>query len=178
MRRSSFEALKLETLASLDEGINSLKFFQLFAKTHMNEWDFRAFMKVYNDYNWTKTTIEWVFRMYTGTSDFNRDKTLLRDVLLKLYDYVIESVKRLLTDECIKCPEKAEAELMSVFCLLYKSAYSIANDECLLPIPFAVMKVRVNVAARPKEADVEFAAIVKAVEDKLAARRNILYSSS
>ncbi|KAH7936526.1 hypothetical protein HPB49_000600 [Dermacentor silvarum] len=180
-KSNSFDALKVETLAKLDEGFESLKFLQRLGEVQMSEPQFSALIQVCNDFLWTKTTIERAFRKYPRGSASNADKRIFREVLILLYKYVTKSVIMLLTQVGIRCPQNATAELGQVLEQLLKSVQSIAHHECLHPTQskFAVMNVRLLAKpARPKDADVEFIMVMKAMRRELAQRKNTIKASS
>ncbi|XP_050026771.1 uncharacterized protein [Dermacentor andersoni] len=180
-KSNSFDTLKVETLAKLDEGFESLKFLQRLGEVQMSEPQFSALIQVCNDFLWTKTTIERAFRKYPRGSASDADKRLFREVLILLYKYVTKSIIMLLTQIGIRCPQNATAELGHVLEQLLKSVQSIAHHECLHPTQskFAVMNVRLLAkAARPKDADVEFIMVMKAMRKELAQRKNTIKASS
>ncbi|XP_037503229.1 uncharacterized protein LOC119378058 [Rhipicephalus sanguineus] len=180
-KSNSFDTLKVETLAKLDEGLESLKFLQRLGEVQMSEPQFSALLHVCNDFLWTKTTIERAFRKYPRSSASNADKRMFRELLILLYKYVTKSIIMLLTQVAIRCPQNATAELGHVLELLLKSVQNAAHHECLHPTQskFAVMSVRLlSKAPRPKDADVEFATVMKAMRKELAQRKNTIKASS
>ncbi|KAH6928435.1 hypothetical protein HPB50_015907 [Hyalomma asiaticum] len=180
-KSNSFDALKVETLAKLDESLESLKFLQRLGEVQMSEPQFSALMQVCNDFLWTKTTIERAFRKYPRSSASNADKRMFREMLILLYKYVTKSIIMLVTQVGVRCPQNATAELGHVLELLLKSVQSVAHHECLQPTQrkFASINVRLlNKAPRPKDADVEFITVMKAMRKELAQRKNTIKASS
>ncbi|XP_077485979.1 uncharacterized protein LOC144097066 [Amblyomma americanum] len=180
-RSSSFDALKVEILSKLDEGFDSLKFLQRLGKVQMSEPQLSALIQVCNDFLWTKTTIERAFRKYPRNSASNADKRVFREVLIQLYKYVTKSLIMLLTQVGIRCPQNASAELSHVLELLLKSVQTVAHHECLQATQskFAVMNVRLlSKTTRPKDSDVEFIAVMKAIRKELGQRKNTIKASS
>lgn len=177
VRSTSFDALKRETLAKLDEGFDSLKFLQRLGQAQMVESHFSALMHVCNDYLWTKTAIERAFRKYPHSSASNEDRKAFRDVLIRLYKYVTRSLIMLLTQVGTGCPQNAAAELGGVLELLLKSVQRIAHHDSLQASRFAVIKVRL-LATRPKEPDAEFVAVMKAITKELGQRKNTIKASA
>ncbi|CAN7989034.1 unnamed protein product, partial [Ixodes hexagonus] len=178
---NTFNDLKGEILVKLDEGLDTLKFLQRLGEVHMIESHFSALIQVCNDYLWTKTTVERAFRKYPGVRASASDKKIFREVLIQLYKYVTKSIIMLLTQVGIRCPQNATAELAQVLGLLLKSVQRIAHHESLQATQskFAVMNVRLLAkVARPKDTDVEFIMVMKAMKRELGQRKNTIKASS
>ncbi|EEC04804.1 hypothetical protein IscW_ISCW004171 [Ixodes scapularis] len=180
-KSNTFDDLKEETLVKLDEDLDTLKFLQRLGEVHMIESHFSALTQVCHDYLWTKTTIERAFRKYPRDRATSSDKKIFREVLILLYKYVTKSIIMLLTQVGIRCPHNATAELAQVLEHLLKSVQSIAHHESLQApqSKFAVMNVRLLAkVARPKEADVEFVMVMRAMKRELGQRKNTIKASS